>query len=118
MLYNSAFVAASATELSVDLRSNPQLIKSTCTGSRPSQLNISESLNCLHDYSMAQPALFNLRVCLSVSNKSYPLERTKTDPEEHRKYQTDSAGCNDDSKNVIDGRDDDTDHSGLVRSAQ
>lgn len=103
MLCNSAFVAVSATGLSVDLRSNPQLIRFTCTGSMPSQLNNPESLNTLHDYSMAQSGLFNLRVCLSVSNNSYPLERTKTDPEEHRKYQTNSAGCNDDSKNVIDG---------------
>lgn len=45
MLCNSAFVAVSATELSVDLRSNPQLIRFTCTGSMPSQLNNPESLN-------------------------------------------------------------------------
>ena len=53
MLCNSAFVAASSTELSVDLRSNAQLIRFTCTGSIPSQLNNLESLNTLHDYSMA-----------------------------------------------------------------
>lgn len=62
MLCNSAFVAVSATGLSVDLRSNPQLIRFTCTGSMPSQLNNPESLNTLHDYSMAQSGLFNLRV--------------------------------------------------------
>ena len=139
MLCNSAFVAVSATELSVDLRSNPQLIRFTCTGSMPSQLKNLESLDTLHDYPIVckvglgpkklgipilnfhliiQSGLFNRRVCLSVSHNSYPLERTKTDPEEHRKYQTNSAGCNDDSKNVIDGRDDDTDHSGLICSAQ
>ena len=50
MLCNSAFVAVSTTELSIDLRSNPQLIRFTYMGSIPSQLKNPESLNTLHDY--------------------------------------------------------------------
>lgn len=66
------------TELSVELGSNAQLSRFTCTGSMPSQLNNPESLNTLHDYRMAQSGLVQFAGLLKcVSIKSYPVERPK-----------------------------------------